>query len=1137
MKKTSKKTKTILLSSLTTLALVSGTAAIVLSNSSNASKKSNVTIANKNSKVISNNASSKNNLKNPDQLIFMSQVLNSQNAPIFENGSVNQENLNKWINFKENIKNLEGYEGNQVAKDLASMIDKVEKVKELNESIQKIKDLATSDPLIAAVQETIIQNLKDQAGVSENMSDIEGIDDIPSKLLELSGIVEGTKIQAITNYDRFFETDLIKSSSSATSNLSIGNVAGEGYKQLIKIAEIDPSQQGNYALKFGKYNGAQTTSGTLYIKNDKGQLSSYGAQQLANNLDIFGRWNTSNNNSIVGSTLGYDEMVNTFIFQKNTQTNKFEILVRLKENESLNNLEFSTNIEGATNLQTPSKFGILDVQASDSQTFRDKIMSESSGKLTNISDSTNVVTSINFFSDTMVAIKDPSAQGWKNNRSLTFYQGSDVEFNLPLYSCTSIVSGSANYSQIDIYQNGISTGDVQNITLTTNGSVASTLQPEVYQMYTDLKAKLPEELRGDDFVEASTITLKSGVDANSTFTKQTLTYSDNFYGIGKRGWSSVSLSAERIGGIGITDPTQKIFFEKPKNFTEPTSFTESTTKAAEQVNEREKMLSIMEDIYKEFSKSNSGIFNDLKFNLDTVSAYQTTTNIRLTDLNLNNKSGNDLYTILNNNWKLVAGLIATLFKETGVDVNRYNVSQPNVVKNWLAKASEFSSSNVESIINDAIVITKADENAGNQIGNDLTLNSLTKQTKDKLANKVALLIKEQFTAINNEFKSKIYNPVYNKLKEIFESTSNQNISMVKSVDSLVEVFKSQDGISLIKYKDGAWNEIVSTTSTTVKSSFKSLLDLMYFENGNGIALGNSIFETNEMRQKFASFDSTSLTTFESDSVSSKQDKIAIYGKLISFLTNGNSDYDLEAMVNDMLVSGKPIDESKLNKIESALITSVNNVGGIRKDETLQSEPVTSYYLDDIISGTNAIICMTWKLDQIMNSSGSSVKLTSSRVAANREGYESELVNKIESILGTNQQVSASELGIWSSIVDNGNYNYSNYTTNLSGRGGVENINSVSNKLIQDSSILAKRVLPEMENQLYTVMEDLLKNLWWVLVACVGVGVFVSSAVGIATKSRQIKLSSRPVIKWLLVSGIILGIAVATVAILLGIGII
>lgn len=1118
-----KKNKKVLLS---TIALSSITASTLVFTSSHLNETQAIAQLTKNSRTISNNSEQKESLINPNELIYMSEQLNAETAPVFQNGVVIEENVTKWKNFSTNIKALQGYSSSSVAQELASIYEKVEKVVELNIAIQEIENLAQSNSLIASIKGQLINQLISESGVDPDLANVEGINNIPEKLLLLSGISTGEKISQISplaNQDAFFKTDLVKDPATASSSLTIGDIAGSGYKQLIKIAEIDPQENGNYALKFNKLANNQLVSGTIYIRNNAQQLTNSTPQDLANNFEIFGRWNTSNNNITVGDK-GYDKLVENFIFQKNTSTNKYEVLVRVKENEIIQDIEFATNISGATNLKTPSSFGILDVQATNNTTFRSSILGESVSTLTNLSDSQNVVSSINFFSDTLTSLKDESATDFLNNRKMTFYQATTdanlSETSFQMWINTAEVSNTINYQKIDVYSNGQTTGETETIKIAFDGSKASTFEKNKYQLYTNLKDKLPQDVL-DNFVEASKITLKSWYDSTSKFVKQELTFTDRFYALGDRkiGWTSVNVDAEKIGGILISDPTEKIFLEAPTLFTEPSTFETSSIEASEQVNERDAVISFLDEIYVEFSKPN-GQFSSEIYNLGTTSVWtaENGKNIRTTTLNLDKKSPYDLYNELNSNWSLVSGLINKLFGES-TSADRYNATQPNVVKNWLAKNTEYSSSKIESFVNKAIEIVKKDSNVNGEITPDLSFNSLTSESKKELANIVANLIKEQFTSIDNEFVSKQYNVIYNKLKEILSSTTTASYSVISDVSTILKLQQTSLGFELISYADNGWDNVVKTANVTLKDSVKSLLDLLYFENADGIKLGSSLFSTNDIKNEFDATNVDSLLNFEFDSIQSKKNKINIYGLIMSVIT-GKQEYDLIAMIDDMLSTGTMISQSKLESISSGLQESVSNIGNKRIANELNSveNKVESYYLDDLISGTNVIIALTWK-----KSSLQAMRYTND-----------EIIKRIDDIL-SNTQFQSSELSIWSELT-RGTFNYQEYSEILSGRKGITAQEELAKKIIEDNIIMAARVEEKNTSDAILLAENVIKYAWWIILAAIGLGVFVSSTIGIATKTRQIKLSSRPVVKWLLISGIVLGLAVASLVILIGIGI-
>ena len=58
-------------------------------------KNTNLSITTPEVRNISGNTENKDALSNPNELIYMSEVLNSTTAPVFENGQVNETNLKR----------------------------------------------------------------------------------------------------------------------------------------------------------------------------------------------------------------------------------------------------------------------------------------------------------------------------------------------------------------------------------------------------------------------------------------------------------------------------------------------------------------------------------------------------------------------------------------------------------------------------------------------------------------------------------------------------------------------------------------------------------------------------------------------------------------------------------------------------------------------------------------------------------------------------------------------------------------------------------------------------------------------------------------------------------------------------------
>ena len=115
----------------------------------------------------------------------------------------------------------------------------------------------------------------------------------------------------------------------------------------------------------------ETTTSTdaksyLIIKNDKGQVKdAENLNKAYQSLDIFGRYDQLGAGNTIGSSSFKTEQEN--IVLKKTDDSKLEILVRLKDKEIISKMSFSAEYG------QPVKFGILDVQADENNTFRSLI--------------------------------------------------------------------------------------------------------------------------------------------------------------------------------------------------------------------------------------------------------------------------------------------------------------------------------------------------------------------------------------------------------------------------------------------------------------------------------------------------------------------------------------------------------------------------------------------------------------------------------------------------------------------------------------------------------------------------------------------------------------------------------------------
>lgn len=1225
MKKVNGKNKIILLSSLSFSALASS---VVVSSA--LETKPNINVESiptasfnlKNQRDISNNINQLENLQNPNELFFTSDKLDPTNASVVPStttpstttptpGSKNATttltedtattNLNKWKKFKENLTKLTTTTPSTLVTELIEVCDQVQKTYDLNKALKELDTLASSNTLIQQTLPQLKEAIISSSNSYEDMNQIPNINLVNEKLLQLSGIVEGEEIGLIKNPTSFTKKDLspqtttgngtTQKQTTTNGSLSIDSVAGANYKQLIKIAEIDPNQTGNYALMFEykKDTNDFVKQGTLYIKNDKGQLqnlesstptpspSTYqtsttaqtptGIAKLKSSLDVFIRFNVQNGsisddtNASTGTGIKYPSKFENFIIQVNEE-NKVEILVRIQASETIENLRFATtvNLPTASNLTQPLKFGILDVQATQNSTFRSLIenngVESSNGAqqpstrkvlVSNIDNNNSIIKDIQCFSSTLSSKRPTTVSnddGVLQDRQLEFYQGPGVNLTLPLYFAydkTYLGSGGSfdsnaqtfSYKPLNIFVGGSDSNSQQMISINSSDTKASTIEPNFFSMDETLIEELEKNNSSkisENFKEASKITLNSTFDSTSKFTKQTLKFSDFFYAIGQReeGWFSINRVNE-TNGITILDPTEKIFLEKPTGFADTQPQPQSSeTYANETINERAKIVDILSSIYEQFISSNSGDFSGQKFSLGLVNLWSFSksgnsySNIRLTQKNISG-SGHDIFNALNNNWKDLSNIMNSIF---GVSTSATRYQTKDAVGNYLTNVTEFTTNSIaiETIISDSITIV-------GEITENTSYSSLTQEQKNELAKNLVELISLQFSTISNEFSMRQYEPIYQKFKAAIENPNQSQYQVIASPSEIFEIttISSLGNASLITYKADAWNNLATNKQTILYEAVYKLLSLIYYSNGasgvlDAVRLGDSIFSSSDSNKNFRSLTPYDLVTLNADSVNSKVVKVSIYNQILTFF--GNPAFDMQNVINQMLRRGKTVDEVWNINLDSAFRTVINNIVSNeprREVATNNNIKVKSYYLDDVISGTNAIITLVARLKQ----------LGTSTVAENNNQNVTniDLISKINSILNSNSQASSSELSIWSNIV-NGSYDYAQYSSELSGRTGKENVQKIAEAIASNEAILKARA--SLTSPAIVELQSILKVLWWVFVALIGVGILVSSSVGIGIKHKEEKLSTHPVLKWILISGIALGIIVMALAIILGV---
>ena len=1016
--------------------------------------------------------------------------------------------------------------------------------------------------------------------------------------------------------------DLVKKNNSSNPFLNqpgtradVSDVAGTDYKTLVKIGEIDLNEQQNYVLEYSYSDNVTSAPAKshLIIKNDKGQIQKAETLKEAyQNLDIFGRYDALSSNSSLGQGSFKEEQENIVLRRTDSNNragdkNTLEILVRLKTGESINNISFSPEYA------KPKKFGILDVQADDKTTFKkiietNKETETGSGtllmnKVTNNQNTDDQLVKIQFFTSEYIAKRKTSAPApyadanAEANRTIEIYQGyepdnSEFEFSADLnyivrYSDGAGGNDSGNdYEPIKEYVGGVATNKVVSLNLKFDGENPSEINEgkSTYNFFALLKDNIAEDIK-PLFPDISEI--KATSEVKNKIAKQTIEYSDKFYLVGNA--AKLGVDTKRDIKNKIPNMLDKIFPEKPKVWdetitnpappfrskrdviTKANPKKESTLKASEQIDEKVNVIKSLAAIYKKWSTNDSD-FAQKTFSFETAQVSFKPSGGWYRDISIERKAFNgngfNLYTQLTAYWDELARMIDSVFNN-GFSQNqgRYTIntnnSEQTIVAKFFVNNFEFipNYSKVDALIAEGIQIWNDDPaNKPDTSGNVTTpsFDSLSSTTKDKFANILASLVQIQFDAIVKEFEANQMHPLYNEFKTVLSSQDKINRSVVADSTQLFDTVKS-DGLTLIKYKDQAWNSIYSSQQVTVKEQLLSLVKLLTYgqSDDDATALSDAILTNPIVALKFKEFNPESLVDFtDSQSLSTKLNQMRIIDGILTYFgysfTDSYTDFinNLTPLKLVFKYNGKPTNMNFAQVLEDI----IHKLG--QKDNEYRptaNESYSSYWLDNIIAGTNVIRSMNWKLKQLNGvlpptspptpgepgepggDGGTETPdgpATYAARATEGQWEPQEVIAKIRDILAQ-QQGSPAEQAAWFSAMTNGSKNFDVFASQFSGRNGADSIEKIFNELTKDSVIMERRTTDYNEGYLASLSESL-KYIWFILVALIGVGIMSSSIVGITNKARQEKLSAHPIIKWLLFSLIGLGALMAILA--LGFGI-
>ena len=1169
-----------------------------------------------NQRSVTDNATNSDRVKNPDEVFYTSVNLAEQDVwddsaagtpnPKPYKGAVDTTKKGYFDELKKKLEELEASGINSDAitqlKQISEEVDKYIKYKELE---QKWKDNNLDTTLS---WEDVKEAIKGQLGnPAEEFTQITGLDTIGKYLLQLSGITSDEqpteKIQQLTS-KTVAKKDLVTPTkpfaTPPTTKAGVADVAGDDYTTLVKIAEIDLTEQQNYMMEYSYASSSSAAPAKAYliIKNDQGQVQKEQSIKTAyQNLDIFGRY-TNLNGSAIGQGSFKEEQENIVLRKVESETTKnnragaaaaekntLEVLVRLKQGEVISNISFS----GETK---PRKFGILDVQVDDKTTISsiiknnsengsgktDTLMTKPTTKATDPNTDEQLV-KIQFFSSEYTSKKKQASPFADNpaaaNRTIEIYQGyeegnEEFEFSADLSYATKYSEQNSDYETIKEYVGGVATNKVVSLNLKFDGTNPSQINEgkSTYNFFALLKDNMDEEVK-KLFPNVSLISATSEV--KNKIAKQTIEYSDKFYLVGDVPKIGVDNSKEIKNKI--PNLMDKIFAEKPiawdaapaakppfRNKRDANQQTKDTTKkstlqASEQVDEKVNVIKSLATIYKKWSE-NDGAFTSQNFEFEKAQVLFEPNGSSFKNISIQRNqfsgNGNALYKELTSYWNSLVDMINTVFNDQfSTNKDRYTINKDNteqiIVDKFFINNFEFipNYAKVDALIAEGIKAWNEDSSTSKGTP---TFESLSQETKIKFAQILAQLVQIQFDAIVKEFETNQMHPLYSEFQKVLASDQKSERTIVAEVGSLLTT-SSVGG--LIKYQEGAWETISSKQEETAKNQLLSLIKLLGFgqTTDDRTTLSDAILTNPIVALKFKEFNPENLVNFsDSQTLNTKLNQMRIIDGILSYFGYSFTDSYID-FINNVTPSfklvfkyqGKPTDMNFAQVLED-IIVKLSQKGNEYRPTA--NESYSSYWLDNIITGTNIIRSMNWKLKQLSGvlpptpgpdaPDGGDTPGTFAAKAVKTQWQPQDIIAKIYDILAQ-QQASPAEQAAWFSAITNGSKNFDVFASLFSGRGQTndETIEKIFNALTKDEVIMERK--NDFNEAFLTSVSQSLKYIWFILVALIGVGIMTSSALGIANRARQEKLSaSHPMVKWLLFSLIALGAVVAILG--LGIGI-
>ena len=888
--------KKISLSILGLLSTFSSVAAIALINSQQQLIKITAptidsTIKDQIKRNITDNITNNQSVNNPDEIFYTEQDLATKDVWNATTKDENTTNKGYFDSFKTNLEKIT--DSSPIKDELLKIDEEIKKYIEFKKFEKEYTDNNNITNLIPwdNIKDAIKQQLGDP---KENFEDIEQLKNIDKVMTQLSGLTEDQPVSSIKQLvAKNLKSNNLTATGNTTSNLSgVEQIAGTNFTNLIKIAEIDLTQQQNFILDY-TYQATSASNAAkshLIIRNDQFQVKdATNLKSAYDKLDIFGRYEPLPKGATIGDNT-FPQQQKSIVLKK--ENDRLIVLARLKQNEILRDISFSTDSG------QPDKFGILDVQASNQTTFRKIIENRNTTGSEKLMDDTakdnnsnDQLVSIQFFSSEFFSKRitnkqsTPSPLNPEKNRYIQIYQGIETVgnnaggddqpdgenntnlFSLDLNYVTRFAEENGatdnDYEPIKEYVAGVATNKTISIDLTfdgTNPSQINEQETSTYNFFVLLKDTMDKEIL-KLFPNVSEITVRSSVDRTNKIAKQEIGYSDLFYLIGNPS-TKVGIDNSTDLSNKIPDLTRKIFAEKPEQFNDPTptqpvpfrskrqaqtnpDFAISTIKANEQIDEKINVIQTLGAVYDKWA-NNDPTFNNATYTINVPTIDFDQKGSQYSNININRKdiSANG-YQLVNNQvgidkyWKGVSGLITTKFNpQFQGNQNRFTYNTINntgliIVEKWLVNNFEFipNYANVDAILSEGIKLWNDDLATNTNTGTPPTLDKLNPNTQRSFAALLAKLIEIQYEAIVKEFESNQMFPIYKSFQNLLNVETQTSRSVVGDVTNIVESQSINAGgttLSLIQYQTNGWDNVFTKQEKTLKDQLLSLINLLRF---------------------------------------------------------------------------------------------------------------------------------------------------------------------------------------------------------------------------------------------------------------------------------------------------------------------